>query len=75
MLAAAIVIAVNVHDAGALNPSLFPLAWPALPVGPALGILGALAPVVCTPPPPLGARPAGRAARATPARQPVGAAA
>jgi energy-coupling factor transport system permease protein len=74
-IAAATVIAVNVHDASALNPSLFPLAWPTLPLIPAAGILCALAPVVCTPPPPLDARPAGRPARSTPARQPVGAAA
>ena len=73
MVAAATVIAVNVHDVGALNPSLFPLAWPTLPLLPAAGILCALAPVVCTPPPPLDARPLGRATRTAPTRQPVGA--
>jgi energy-coupling factor transport system permease protein len=75
VITAATVIAVNVHDASALNPSLFPAAWPALPLIPAAGILCALAPVVCTPPPPLSARPVGRTARALTARRPVGAAA
>jgi len=73
MVAAATLIAAGVHDASALNPSLFPLAWPTLPVIPALGILCALAPVALTPPPPLDARPPSRAVRATPVRQAVGA--
>jgi energy-coupling factor transport system permease protein len=73
VVAAATVIAVNVHDVGALNPSLFPLAWPALPLVPAAGILCALAPLACTPPPPLDARPLDRATRPAPSRQPVGA--
>ncbi len=72
-IAAATVIAVNVHDASALNPSLFPLAWPTLPLIPAAGILCALAPVALTPPPPVDTRPSLRAERAGPARQPVGA--
>jgi energy-coupling factor transport system permease protein len=37
VVAAATVIAVNVHDVSALNPSLFPLAWPTLPLLPAAG--------------------------------------
>jgi energy-coupling factor transport system permease protein len=73
VLAAATVIAVGIHDASALNPSLFPLAWPTLPIVPAVGILCALAPVALTPPPPLDARPPNRATRAAPVRQPVGA--
>ena len=75
-VAAATVIAVGINDASALNPSLFPLAWPTLPLVPVLGILCALAPLVCTPPPPLDARRPHRASPAPPpARQPVGAAA
>jgi energy-coupling factor transport system permease protein len=73
LLAAATVIAVGIHDASALNPSLFPLAWPTLPIVPAVGIMCALAPVALTPPPPLDARPPSRATRAAPVRQPVGA--
>jgi energy-coupling factor transport system permease protein len=73
VLAAATVIAAGIHDASALNPSLFPLAWPTLPIVPAAGILCALAPVALTPPPPLDARPPNRATRAAPVRQPVGA--
>ena len=73
VVAAATAIAVGIHDASALNPSLFPLAWPTLPVLPAAGILCALAPVALTPPPPLDARPPSRATRTATARQPVGA--
>jgi energy-coupling factor transport system permease protein len=74
-LAAATVIAVNVHDAAALNPSLFPLVWPPLPLLPVAGILCALAPIVSTPPPPIEAGPPSRPTRAAPLPQPVGAAA
>jgi energy-coupling factor transport system permease protein len=73
VVAAATVIAVGNHDASALHPSLFPLAWPTLPLVPAAGILCALAPVALTPPPPLDARSPSRATHATPLRQPVGA--
>jgi energy-coupling factor transport system permease protein len=68
--AAATVIAVGAHDASALNPSLFPLAWPTLPVAPTIAILAALLPAALTPPPPVVATtPTHRA----PARRPAGA--
>jgi energy-coupling factor transport system permease protein len=40
------------HDAGGLNPSIYPPAWPTLPVLPAAAILLAVLPAVLTPPPP-----------------------
>jgi energy-coupling factor transport system permease protein len=73
VVVAATMIAVNVRDVSALNPSLFPLAWPALPLVPAAGILCALAPLVCTPPPPLDARSPNRTTQPDPLRQPAGA--
>ena len=66
---AAVVIAVGAHDASALNPSIFPLAWPALPAIPTIAILSALLPAALTPPPPITAAPAPR----SPSRQPAGA--
>ena len=43
------------------NPSLFPLAWPTLPLLPTLGILCAALPAVLTPPPPVTAAHSARA--------------
>jgi energy-coupling factor transport system permease protein len=68
--AAAAMIVTGAHNASALNPSIFPLAWPTLPVVPAAAILCALLPAVLTPPPPI---PAVTAVRHAPARRPVGA--
>jgi len=41
------------QNAGALNPSIYPPAWPTLPLLPAAAILLALLPAVLTPPPPI----------------------
>jgi energy-coupling factor transport system permease protein len=49
--ALAMIIAGRV-DVGALDPSVFPLAWPTLPLLPVLGLAIALLPAVITPPPP-----------------------
>jgi energy-coupling factor transport system permease protein len=57
--AVAMIIAGN-HDAGALNPSIFPPAWPTLPVLPAAAILLAVLPAVLTPPPPIEVAPRAR---------------
>jgi energy-coupling factor transport system permease protein len=43
------------YDPAALNPSLQPLSWPALPVLPAVAILAAALAAVAAPPPPAGA--------------------
>ena len=54
--AAAIAHAARVagYDPAALNPSLYPLSWPALPVLPAMAILAAALAAVAAPPPPAG---------------------
>ena len=78
--AATAMIVVSSHNPGVVNPSIFPPAWPALPLLPAVAILVGLAPAVLTPPPPTSV-PASRAdgerrARSTPAidvREPAGA--
>lgn len=51
--AAATAIIVGVMDPEALIAPVVPLAWPTLPVVPALGILVGLIPAVVTPPPPV----------------------
>jgi energy-coupling factor transport system permease protein len=51
--AAVAMIVAGMHDAGALNPSIYPAAWPTLPLLPAAAILLALLPAVLTPPPPI----------------------
>jgi energy-coupling factor transport system permease protein len=68
------------QNVSALNPSIFPLEWPTLPLLPVIGILCALLPAVLTPPPPvattaLAQRPptAAAASRPEPAASPVGA--
>ncbi len=51
-LAAAVLLCVSVgYDATALNPSLYPLSWPSLPLVPALALLLAGAAGVLAPPP------------------------
>ena len=52
VVAAVAMIVAGTQNASALNPSLFPLSWPALPVLPVIAILCALLPAVLTPPPP-----------------------
>jgi energy-coupling factor transport system permease protein len=52
--AIATIVAGN-HNASALNPSTFPLAWPTLPALATAGVLCALLPAVLTPPPPIAA--------------------
>jgi energy-coupling factor transport system permease protein len=61
--AVAMIVAGN-HDAGALNPSIFPPAWPTLPALPAAAILLAALPAVLTPPPPIAVAPFSRSAEA-----------
>jgi energy-coupling factor transport system permease protein len=51
--AAVTTIIVGVLDPEALIAPVVPLAWPTLPVLPALGILVGLVPAVVTPPPPV----------------------
>ncbi len=62
-------IVVGAQNASALNPSLFPLAWPTLPVVPVVAILGALLPAALTPPPPVATT---TSTRRAPARVPAG---
>jgi energy-coupling factor transport system permease protein len=52
VIAAAAMVVTGRLDAGALDPSVFPLAWPALPLLPVLGLAVALLPAVITPRPP-----------------------
>jgi energy-coupling factor transport system permease protein len=52
-VAAITMLVAGSQNVSALNPSLFPLQWPTLPVLPVIGILGALLPAVLTPPPPV----------------------
>jgi energy-coupling factor transport system permease protein len=63
--AVAIIVAGN-HDAGSLNPSIFPPAWPTLPLLPAAAILLAVLPAALTPPPPIAIAPLARSADAFP---------
>jgi energy-coupling factor transport system permease protein len=72
-VAAAVVITVGRLDASALNPSIYPLAWPTLPALPAAAILFAVLPAFLTPPPPVAASSPARAEPAVAVRQPVGA--
>jgi len=67
--AAVAMIVAGSHDASALNPSIFPPAWPTLPVLPAAAILLAVLPAVLTPPPPIAVAPLSRSA-ASPALAP-----
>ncbi|HTD50241.1 MAG TPA: energy-coupling factor transporter transmembrane protein EcfT, partial [Acidimicrobiia bacterium] len=68
--AAVATVVAGAHNASALNPSTFPLAWPTLPVLPTVAILCALVPAALTPPPPLTApRPTRRADRAPTAQR------
>jgi energy-coupling factor transport system permease protein len=71
--AAVATIVAGSHNASALNPSTYPLAWPALPVLPAAAILLALLPTVLTPPPPVALPLATRPDPIPTARQPAGA--
>jgi energy-coupling factor transport system permease protein len=68
--AAVATVVAGAHNASALNPSTFPLAWPTLPVLPTVAILCALVPAALTPPPPLTApKPTRRADRAPTAQR------
>ncbi len=71
--AAVATIAAGAHNASALNPSTFPLAWPTLPLLPTVAILCALLPAVITPPPPLPTPSPTRPAPPPAAREPVAA--
>jgi energy-coupling factor transport system permease protein len=75
MIAAVATIVTGAHDASALNPSVYPLAWPTLAMPATIGILCALLPAVLTPRPPVlmsgPVRP--RATTPAPEPQPVGA--
>jgi len=51
--AAVATVVTGVHNAAALDPSTFPLAWPTLPALPTVAILCALVPAALTPPPPV----------------------
>jgi len=53
LVAAIATIVAGSRNASALNPSIYPLEWPALPVLPAVAILFALIPAAATPPPPV----------------------
>ena len=59
------------YDPAALNPSLYPLSWPALPVLPALAILVAALAAVAAPPPPAGPGRPGPEEAPVPAPQPA----
>ena len=67
---AAAIIVTGAHNAGALNPSIFPPAWPALPVVPALAILVAVLPAFVTPAPPVTTPTVVPARARTPEREP-----
>jgi energy-coupling factor transport system permease protein len=71
--AAVATIVAGSHNAGALNPSTFPLAWPSLPLVPTIAILGAVLPAVLTPPPPVTAPVPSRPGSIPAPRRPVGA--
>ena len=59
------------YDPAALNPSLYPLSWPALPVLPAVAILVAALAAVAAPPPPAGPGRPGPDERRRPTRSPA----
>jgi energy-coupling factor transport system permease protein len=71
--AAVATIVAGSHNAAALNPSTFPLAWPSLPVLPTIAILCAVLPALLTPPPPVTATISGRPDPVPTIRRPVGA--
>jgi energy-coupling factor transport system permease protein len=73
MAAVIATVVTGAQNASALNPSVYPLAWPTLAMPATLGILCALLPVVLTPPPPITTATPARPPAATPAPQPVGA--
>ncbi len=54
------------YNPAALNPSLYPLHWPSLPLIPAVAILTAALAAVCAPPPPAAVKPDAAAAAAPP---------
>ena len=72
-LTAVTLIAVGTHNASALNPSVYPLAWPTLPIVPTIAILCALLPAALTPPPPIAASTRAPRASSSSRRPPVGA--
>jgi energy-coupling factor transport system permease protein len=59
------------YNAAALNPSLYPLHWPSLPLVPAAAILTAALAAVCAPPPPSAVRPDAAPAAPAPASRVV----
>ena len=73
ILAAVATIVTGTQNASALNPSVYPPAWPTLAMPATLGILCALLPAVITPPPPTAAPPPELPRATTSAQQPVGA--
>jgi energy-coupling factor transport system permease protein len=54
------------YNPAALNPSLYPLHWPSLPLIPAVAILTAALAAVCAPPPPSAVKPHAAVAAAPP---------
>ena len=74
LIAVVATVVTGAHDASALNPSVYPLAWPTLAMPATLGILCAALPAVLTPPPPAtAARPVRAPVAVEPAPEPVGA--
>jgi energy-coupling factor transport system permease protein len=73
VVTATAMIVIGRNNASALNPSLFPLAWPTLPPTAVVAILIALLPAVATPPPPVTAPSPVHREPAPPARVPAGA--
>ncbi|MER8187300.1 CbiQ family ECF transporter T component [Kitasatospora sp. NPDC094015] len=72
-VAVAVLLSVSVgYSATDLNPSLYPLSWPALPVVPVLAVLLAGAAGVISPPPGRAPAPAGAARTATGASKSTG---
>ncbi len=64
--AAVAMIVAGSLDPAALNPSIFPPAWPTLPWLPAAAILLAVLPAVLTPPPPIAVAPPRRSSESPP---------
>jgi energy-coupling factor transport system permease protein len=73
MVAAIATVVTGAQNASALNPSVYPLAWPTLAMPATLGILGAVMPAVLTPRPPITTATPARPPAAMRARQPAGA--
>jgi energy-coupling factor transport system permease protein len=71
LVCAALLVAAGSRRPDALNPSLYPLHWPVLPVLPVLGLLLAATAGVTAPPPPPATVPVAARPAAMPARVPA----